>query len=309
MRARQSQRPEAPERGRIAPYDFRRPSRVAKEQLRGLQALHEDWAKLCGVSLSGLARAMVELRLAGLEQVPFGQWQAALAPPTCLVPFAMPPLRGAAVLEIGHPASAALLRRLLGGTTFDAPAAPREFTEIERAALAQIGARALSDLGQAWRGVGVSGVEPAGPESNPQTLRVAAPNELALVASFHLRMGPVEGPLALAYPYGTLEPVLARLEAQAATPTAARAPAWRDRLVRELGQSALTLRVVLGGARLTVRQLLELAPGQVLWLDRGPADPVVVEIEGRPRLLARAGTRRRRVAVEIVRPAEEVKWP
>ncbi|HXG17236.1 MAG TPA: FliM/FliN family flagellar motor switch protein [Calidithermus sp.] len=290
---------------KAVPYNFRRPSRVTKDQVRGLQVLHEDFAKLAAVSLPGLARAIVDLELAGLEQTPFGEYQLAVAAPTCLVTFAMEPLQGTAVLEIGHPATAVLLRRVLGSAGFDAPEAPRDFTEIERTILEQLGARLLADLGQAWRRAGLRACRPLGIETNPQTLQVTSPNEVMVVATFRLRLGPVTGPLALAYPYPMLEPVLPRLGSQATTTDGAAAPERRAALLSELAQNPLTVRAVLGRTALTVGAVLGLRPGDTLWLDTGPDDPVLVEIEDRAAFLARAGKRRWRLAVELLRAVEE----
>lgn len=290
---------------RAVPYDFRRPSRVTKDQARGLQILHEDFAKLAAVSLSGLARTVVDLELAGLEQTPFGEYQLAVAAPTCLVTFAMEPFRGTAVLEAGHPATAVLLRRLLGSAGFDAPAAPRDFTEIERTLLAQVAAKVLGDLQQAWQRAGVAACRTLGIETNPQTLQVTSPTEVMVVATFRLKLGPVTGPFALAYPYPMLEPALPRLGAQAAVSDDRTAPDRRAALLGELASNPVTVRAVLGETTLTVRALLGLERGDLLWLDTGPDDPVRVEIEDCPAFLGRAGTRRRRLAIELLRAVDE----
>ena len=92
--------------------------------------------------------------------------------------------------------------------------------------------RHLADLGQAWRRAGLRACRPLGIETNPQTLQVTSPNEVMVVATFRLRLGPVTGPLALAYPYPMLEPVLPRLGSQATTTDGAAAPERRASRVR-----------------------------------------------------------------------------
>src|SRR5450432_1078623 len=55
-------------------YDFRRPDKFSKDQLRTLQMLHETFARLAGSSLSGFLRAPVNIDLISLEQVPYEEY-------------------------------------------------------------------------------------------------------------------------------------------------------------------------------------------------------------------------------------------
>ena len=55
------------EKVEIRPYDFKRPERVSKDQMRGLQTLHESFARTFGAQLSGFLRTIVEVRIASAE--------------------------------------------------------------------------------------------------------------------------------------------------------------------------------------------------------------------------------------------------
>ena len=48
----------------VRPYDFKRPERVSKDQMRSLQTLHEAFARNFGASLSGFLRTIVEVKVA-----------------------------------------------------------------------------------------------------------------------------------------------------------------------------------------------------------------------------------------------------
>ena len=43
----------------VSIYDFKRPERVSKEQMRGFQALHEGFGREFGAALSGMLRTML----------------------------------------------------------------------------------------------------------------------------------------------------------------------------------------------------------------------------------------------------------
>jgi len=291
-------------------YNFRRPSRVSKEQLRALEILHEDFAKLTTASLSGMLRTMVDLELEAVEQISYSEYQLAIASPTCAFVFNMEPLRGGAVLELNPHVASVMIHRLLGGHGFDVPAT-RDFTEIERAVIERIGLRAMVDLQQAWQQVGAFVFRILHLETNPQFIQVTSPNEVILVATFRIKIGPVAGGLSLGYPYLLLESLIPRLGGQRWLTGGAQGPSPETRafVIRELSQSPLTLRAFLGTTRLTVRELLNLRPGQLVPLETKPDDAVRVDINDVPTFIGRPGTHRKHLAVEILGRIDERTEP
>src|SRR6266704_3236819 len=47
-------------------YDFKRPERVSKDQMRALEALHEGFGRNFGAALSGYLRTIVEVNVANI---------------------------------------------------------------------------------------------------------------------------------------------------------------------------------------------------------------------------------------------------
>src|ERR1700704_1055189 len=66
-------------------YDFRRPDRIAKDQLRAIHLLHENFARSLASSLSAYLRAYVAVSLVSVEQLAFMEFTQTLSSPTCLV--------------------------------------------------------------------------------------------------------------------------------------------------------------------------------------------------------------------------------
>ncbi|MBI1846045.1 MAG: flagellar motor switch protein FliM [Candidatus Rokubacteria bacterium] len=287
-------------------YNFRRPSRVSKEQVRGLETLHEEFAKHAAASLSGLLRTIVDIELEAVEQIAYSEYVMAIPTPTCSFVFNMEPLKGGAVLELNPSAAFVMIDRLLGGQGTAVPAA-RDLTEIERAVIERIGLRTMVDLQQAWHSVGAFVFRVLNLETNPQFLQVTAPNEVILVATFRLKIGGMTAGLTLAYPYLLLESVIGRLGAQRWQPTATTTatPEARAFMLSEISHSSIGLRAFLGHARLTVRDLLNLRPGQLIRIDAKAERPVRVEINKVAKFVGRPGTHRTRLAVEVLDHADE----
>src|SRR5271165_3464251 len=82
------------------PYDFRRPDRIAKDQLRAIHMLHENFARSLASSLSAYLRAYVMVNLVSVEQISFLEFTQCLPSPSCIVSMAMRPFDSNAIMEM-----------------------------------------------------------------------------------------------------------------------------------------------------------------------------------------------------------------
>src|SRR5215471_2684115 len=83
---------------KVPSYDFRRPDRIAKDQLRAIHLLHENFARSLASSLSAYLRAYVAVNLISVEQLSFVEFSQCLPSPSCLVSLGLRPYEGNAVL-------------------------------------------------------------------------------------------------------------------------------------------------------------------------------------------------------------------
>ncbi|MFQ3669634.1 MAG: hypothetical protein SNJ61_12215, partial [Fimbriimonadaceae bacterium] len=142
-------------------YDFRRPDKFSKEQLRTLQMLHETFARLSGSALSAYLRTPVNIDLISLEQVPYEEYLRSINQSVFTI-MSLPPLTGQAVLEIEFSLVFTMIDRLLGGPGKALSRAV--LTDIERPLVRQTIERMFSALKAAWEGVvivspGIEGME------------------------------------------------------------------------------------------------------------------------------------------------------
>ncbi len=109
-----SLRPRRP-REKVTPYDFKRPERVGKEQMRALQTLHEGFGRNFGAALSGLLRSIVEVKLTSVDQLTYSEFVFSLENPTCFNLLRAEPLEGNLILDINPSILYPIIDRLLGG--------------------------------------------------------------------------------------------------------------------------------------------------------------------------------------------------
>ena len=89
-------------REKVTPYDFKRPERVGKEQMRALQTLHEGFSRNFAASLSGLLRSMVDVKLASVDQLTYSEFVFSLENPTCFNVLRAEPPEGNLILDINE---------------------------------------------------------------------------------------------------------------------------------------------------------------------------------------------------------------
>ena len=137
----------------IRPYDFKRPERVSKDQMRALESLHEGFSRNFGAALSGFLRTIVEVKVANIEQMTFSEFTHSLPNPTCFNLLATDALDGNFCLEISPLIVYPVIDRLLGGSNADLFIPQRPLTAIELRLVQKIIDRAMAASEEAWSNV------------------------------------------------------------------------------------------------------------------------------------------------------------
>ena len=114
----------------IVIYDFKRPNRVSKEQLRAIKGIHDKLARNLASQISSVMRSIVEIRLHSVDQMTYGEFLMSLPSPTSFNVFSIKPLDGNCVLEINPSIAFPMIDRLLGGNGENFETS-RELTDIE----------------------------------------------------------------------------------------------------------------------------------------------------------------------------------
>lgn len=286
-------------------YDFKRPERVSKDQMRSLQAIHEGFARNFGASLSAFLRTIVETRVATTEQLTYSEFIHSLPSPTCFTLISAPQLSGQICLEISPLIVFPIVDRLLGGSNADIFIPQRPLTFIESRLVHRILERAMINLSEAWSELLDVRFEIAGNESNPHMVQIVAPNEVVVVIGFEIKVGSRAGTMSICLPFNVIEPVVGKLATQSwqARPGLTGAKGEVRRVTRTLHRADVDLRAYLGETRMTVSDLLSLAPGDVIKLEKLVERDFVVRIEGRNKFAGRLGKLRGNRALQITRGA------
>src|SRR5689334_12019632 len=198
-------------REKVSPYDFKRPERVGKEQMRSLQTMHEAFGRNYGASLSALLRTIVELKLTSVDQLTYSEFVFSLENPTCFNLINAAPLEGQLILDVNLSLLFPIIDRLLGGGKDAGSPVRRPLTEIELRLVARITDLFCKEMKHAWANVLDLDLAIDRVESNPQLVQIVPPNEVVVLISFELSIGDARGMMNLCIPFNSIERISARL--------------------------------------------------------------------------------------------------
>lgn len=289
----------------VQAYDFKRPERVSKEQMRALEGIHESFARNFGASLSGFLRTIVEVRIATAEQLTYSEFIHSLPNPTNFNLLSAEPLEGQMCLELSPLIIYPIIDRLLGGANTELYVPQRPLTMIEHRLVGRITDRALDALTEAWSDLVEVKFKISEVESNPHLVQIVAPNEVVVVLGFEIKMGGRAGTMSLCIPFNVIDPVMNKLLSQGWLAYQRRATPEdkTDELARSLGATTVTLAAYLAETTITMQDLLTLQPGDILQTTKPVTGETIVQVEGKNKFAARIGRHKDILAVKITRRA------
>ena len=281
------------------PYDFRRPDRIAKDQLRAMHMIHETFARSIGSSLSAFLRAYVAVNIVSVEQLSFAEFSRSLPSPTCLLNLGMVGFDNSALMELNPSMLFPVLELILGGSNATPTKIDREISEIERAILDGFFRILIKDLKDAWRMVPAAlDFRIDGFETDPQLLQILSPNEAVVAISIELRIGEIAGMMNIGIPSIIIKMLGQRMDQHAVRRTELTEDE-QSRIMRLLRPAAIRMDTRLSGPTLTVRDLLNLKIDDVLSFDYPVQRPMNITFNGRRKYLGHIVATGRKRAVEL----------
>lgn len=295
-------------RDKVSPYDFKRPERVGKEQMRALQTLHEGFGRNFGAALSALLRSMVEVKLTSVDQLTYSEFVFSLENPTCFNLLTAEPLEGNLILDVNPSILYPIIDRLLGGGRESGPVARRPLTEIELRLVSRITSLFLDELRRAWENVLPLKLAVVRVESNPQLVQIVPPNEVVVLISFELTVGDVRGMMNLCVPFNSIERIGNKLtnNSWVAYGRKSATPASIRQIGEQLQPSLVELVVDLAETTISTKDLIGLQVGDVITTEKDIRSPLNVSVEGVAKFQARPGAFKGNKAFRVEKPTSEM---
>jgi flagellar motor switch protein FliM len=299
-------------------FDFQRPDRIPKSQVRAIHLLHDIFVRNLVSSLSAYLRSYLTVNLVSVEQLSYAEFLEGLPSPTCIVSLGLQPYDGSGVLELNPSLAFPILEMLLGGTGKASAAIQRDITEIEQKVLDGLFRIVLHDLREAWKGVTDIDFAIESMETEPQLLHLMGPNEAVVAIGVEIRIAETVGMMNIAMPSIVIKMMRQKFDQQWSVRKTHASETEQARLLGMLREASLTVEARVEGLELTVQNLLELSEGHLLFFDRSIDSPLQLVINGRHKFsgqIVSTGRKRALLVEQVIenpsqgRTREEPKLP
>lgn len=285
------------EEGRVvSPVDLLKPNRLGREQLRGLERYFESAGKLLSATIGDKLRLDTRCDCVAVEQLRFGSWLEQLPGPVSIYVLQMEPFR----LPVLFTASTSLLYgavdRILGGSG-KVTKVPKDFTAAEHTVAEALIGPCLDRICESLAEVVKLKWSLQNRFCNPSMAQILPSQDVVLAIYFQVTGEFLMGDLRLLIPFVSLEPLLDRFGRDS---VARLEPgALRDQVAGTVRDVGVDVSVELGSARIRLRQLLELQPGDVIPLAARLGDPALVPVQGRPKFTGHVGRIGNRLGLQV----------
>ena len=292
---------------KIKVYDFKRPDKFSKDQIRTLYMLHESFARLLNTYMSSHLRTLVNVDVASVEQLTYQEFVQSLVNPSVITILGVPPLKGNIIFEISTEIAFAYLDRVFGGDGTTAIKS-RVLTEIEDAVMRRFVNSAMERFKESW-----SNVTPMNPileatESNPQFTQIVPPNDMVVIITMNTKLGEVEGFMNICIPYLVLEPIMSKLTTTfwvAASAAKDDKSGYAEIIRKKLNKTKVPFVVEVGRVQISIREFLTLGFGDVLQLNTKVKEDFPCMVGSNAKFLCRPGTFGKKLAVQITQVVQK----
>ena len=291
---------------KVKVYDFKRPDKFSKDQIRTLYMLHESFARLLNTYLSTHLRTLVNVDVASVEQLTYQEFVQSMSNPSVISILGVPPLKGNIIIEINPELAFAFIDRVFGGDG-NTPMKVRVLTEIEDAVMRRFVTTAMSHFKEAWNNVATINPFLEATESNPQFTQIVPPSDMVVIITLQMKIGEVEGMMNICIPYLVLEPIMSKLTTTfwvASTISKDESEEQFAAIRSKLERTKVPLIVEVGRVQISIREFLTLGFGDVLQLSTKVEEDLPCLIGRNTKFLCRPGTSGKKMAVQITQILE-----
>ncbi len=264
-------------RRRIVPYNFRRPDRLSKEQVRSLYLLHDLFAHSLSSSLPLFLRTISEVNLISVEQQSYSDYMRGLSDPTTVFTVAANPLRSLFAIELNTSIALSIVDRMLGGEGQEVKEL-RAATELELNILEGFLKIITDNYCEAWKPLVEFETEVIGRETHPQLVQIVAPNEVVATIVYQIQIGEVQGLMSICLPVNMLESVIEKFNQTAQSTGNDTSPEATHFLLKTISTVRFSVTAELEKVPAAVADLMTLSVGDVLRTNHSIEKPINIGV-------------------------------
>lgn len=281
-------------------YDLVARDKIGRGRMPVLDRLNERWVTEFQRKLGDLVRQPVEVALQQVTLAPYGDWLASVPVPTSLNLCSVKPWPRSALIAVEGKLLFVLVDKYYGGGGKTAATAVRETLTPTENRLNKIIVDLLTEqFRRAFAPIVTLEFAHAQTEINPHYINMATPSETMVVTRVEVTLAEgVGGAVTLVVPLSSFEPVRDKLAEGLKTVSAESRQRWHKSLRAQLENTQLDLTSVFLETEISMRDLLQLQPGDVLPIEMPKT--ATLRAGSRPLLRGKFGRSRGYNAVSVL---------
>ena len=282
-------------------YNFSRPSKFNREQLRTLDIIFDTYSRELTSFLTGYLRANVEIEVINSEQITYRDFSMSLANPTVLAIVDFEPFRGKIILEMSTNIGYSIIDRILGGSGI-AINDVREVSDIEKILLERILSQMLALMPDAWENFAIINPKLNQIETNVQFAQILPPNEMTALVTLSVTIGNVKGFLNFCIPHIVIEPIAQKLSSTnwfSISKDEEESQMYKEQLEYKLEHTLVDVSAVVGRTSIMVSDFVHLQAGDIIPLDSYINSNLNVMVGDLLKFNAKPGISRGKNAIQI----------
>lgn len=269
-------------------YNLATQERIVRGRMPTLEIINERFARLARIELFNFLRRSVEISVGPVRITKYSDFIRNLVVPTNLNLVHMNPLRGTALMVIDPTLVFLVVDNMFGGDgRFHTRVEGREFTQTEQRIIQRILNIVFETYAKAWEPVHAIQFEYIRSEMNTQFANIATPNEVVVVTTFSLELGPASGEMHFCFPYSMVEPIRDVLTSPLQGEVLGADKRWVKLMTQQVQAAEIELVADLAKTKMLLGNVLNMKVGDVIPLHIDEA--IEAKVDGVPVMLCKYG--------------------
>ncbi len=306
-----------PETVKVKEYDFTSPRKFTKDQLKSLNSIYESFSRVVSSYFSNVLRNTCEMEVLGIEEQNYFEFSNAL-PDACLAIMITYDVFGKAdetqtlIMELPTAFGFLLVERLMGasGTPF---LPDRDYTELEHTLLRNVCVNITRLLEESWGNSFEIKAELNHIETNGRMVQVYSQQDVTVITSIKVEEENYSGLINICLPAENLESIINSFSTQHAVGGKAKHKHKNKENPEQqvvfsyLKESELVLEAELDVFQITLSDVANLQPGDVIALNKRINTDINVNVEGVAWCTAKLGEHKNMKAIKVTEVLDKIE--
>ncbi|MEG1165998.1 MAG: flagellar motor switch protein FliM [Oscillospiraceae bacterium] len=294
---------------KIKEYDFSSPKKFTKDQLKSLNSLYENYARVLSSYFTSILRSACEVTISQIEEQRYYEFNNALPDNTLIGIISFLP-EGSAfdettmMIELATSFGFLLIDRLMGGS--GEPLAPeRDYSEIETSLLKMVMTNITRYMQEVWSSFFSLRAQLRSVETNGRFIQAFSPQDVVVIITFNIDDEYYKGTANICMPTANLEELInsftKKYNHESKQQDEEKDKEKRDRMLDCLKQSEIEMEAHLDDCMMSLGEISQLQVNDVISLNRKIDEDITVRVEGSPWFKARLGEFDAHKALKLVK--------